>query len=663
MNGLARMVLLGLCGWGLLQGGAVAAEPGGSALPIEAFTQSPPISSPRLSPDGQYVAANAAYDDGNYAVLVYRTADMKPVSMLRLPRYELAVQIAWVSGRRLVIGKGRKVGSLEKPWPTGEIIATDLDGSRQTYIYGYQQTGRVVGLSRGFGYIAGLPPMPNGRFYMRQYSPDSHHSMLYDIDAESGSSRLVADVPVPDLDFVLDAQGTPRYAYGTDENDDNQLFSVDDRGVWKPMPQVQASWIPVALSRDGKRAFGYYGQGGPVALVSSGLDGQDRTVIASDPFYSMDDLQWSNRPAVPFAVGASSGGSQARYLADGEETQLHQALRAGLPGRQIEFVDYSTDGSHVLMRISSDHDAGGWYLYERAANKLHRLLLVRPELPPERLGERRLVRFQARDGMTLDAVLTFPPGRQPGGAPLPMVLLPHGGPHAPGDRWAFDSDAQFLASRGYLVLQVNYRGSQGRGNDFEKAGYRQWGDAVQNDLLDGVHWTIDQGMAERGRICAYGASFGAYAAMMVTVREPGLFRCAAGLAGIYDLKMMYAKGDIRQSEYGRNYLVRAIGSDDAVLARNSPVNLAGQIHVPVLLAHGEQDQRAPFAQARAMRAALEKAGNAPEWMAVPREGHGFYKDQNNVEFYRRLEAFLARNLAATSQAALPPVTAEAAKMP
>lgn len=120
MNGLARMALLGLCGWGLLQGGAVAAEPGGSALPIEAFTQSPPISSPRLSPDGQYVAANAAYDDGNYAVLVYRTADMKPVSMLRLPRYELAVQIAWVSGRRLVIGKGRKVGSLEKPWPTGK---------------------------------------------------------------------------------------------------------------------------------------------------------------------------------------------------------------------------------------------------------------------------------------------------------------------------------------------------------------------------------------------------------------------------------------------------------------------------------------------------------------------------------------------------------------
>jgi dipeptidyl aminopeptidase/acylaminoacyl peptidase len=166
-----------------------------------------------------------------------------------------------------------------------------------------------------------------------------------------------------------------------------------------------------------------------------------------------------------------------------------------------------------------------------------------------------------------------------------------------------------------------------------------------------VRWAIGEHLADPTRICSYGASFGAYAAMMVAVREPGMFRCAAGQAGIYDLKMMYDKGDIRESEYGRNYLQRVIGSDPVELAANSPVNLAEKIRIPVFLAHGERDERAPFAQAKAMRAALEKSGNTPEWMAVPREGHGFYKDENNVVFYRRLEAFLARNLLSGNAAA------------
>lgn len=615
--------------------------------PVEVFAKSSPFSSLRLSPDGEHLAVNATYDDGNYALLVYRIADMKPTAMLRFPRYELASQIAWVDNQRLVIAKARKLGSLEKPRPTGEIIATDLDGSRQTYIYGYEQIGRIRGLGRGFGYIAGLPRTPNGHFYMHQLSLDTRHSMLYDVDAGSGSGRLLTDIAVPDLDFVLDADGTPRYAYGVDDDDRNLLFGRDSHGNWAPLAQLRDNWTPAALSPDGKRVFGYYGDGGPSMLVSSDPDGGNRTTLAADPFFSVGNVEWRNTPEMtPFAVDMGNGRPAPRYLGEGPEAELHRALRASLPGRALEFLDYSSDGKRVLFTLYSDRDPGGWYLFDRDGNKVHRLLLARPDLQPEQLGERQVVRFNARDGLTLGAVLTFPPGRQPGGEPLPMVLLPHGGPHAPGDGWGFDSDAQFLASRGYLVLQVNYRGSQGRGLRFEQAGYRQWGEAIQDDLIDGVRWAIGEHLADPARVCAYGASFGAYSAMMVAAREPGMFRCTAGQAGIYDLQMMYDKGDIRQSEYGRNYLQRAIGSDPAELAAHSPVNLAAKIRIPVFLAHGEQDERAPFAQARAMRAALEKAGNPPEWMAVPREAHGFYKDENNVAFYRRLEAFLASNLLA-----------------
>lgn len=648
-----RLAVAGLLLMGGLAGtGIVATARAAEPPPAEAFAKSSPFSTLRLSPDGDYLAVNATYDDGNYALLVYRIADMTPSAMLRFPRYELASQIEWVSNDRLVIAKARKMGSLEKPQATGEIIATDRDGSHQTYIYGYEQVGRMRGLSRGFGYIAGLPRTPNGRFYMRQLSLDTRHSMLYDVDASVGTGKLVTDIATPDLDFVLDADGIPRFAYGVDDNDHNLLFQADARGAWKPMPELQSTWRPAAFSADGKRVFGYYGDGGPESLVVSDADGNNRTTLAADPFFSISNIEWRNAPeSSPFAVELGNGKPAPRYLDSGAEADLHKALRASLPGSAVEFLDYSRDGQRVLFSLYSDRDPGGWYLFDRSKNKVERLLLARPQIQPKQLGQRQVVRITARDGLELGAVLTFPPGHMAGGAPLPMVLLPHGGPHAQGDGWGFDSDAQFLASRGYLVLQVNYRGGLGRGRRFEEAGYRQWGEKVQDDLLDGVHWAVAEQLADPQRICSYGASFGAYAAMMVAAREPNLFRCAAGQAGIYDLQMMYSKGDIRRSEYGRNYLQRAIGDDPTELAAHSPVNLAARIRIPVLLAHGEQDERAPFAQAKAMRAALEKAGNAPDWMAVPREAHGFYKDENNVAFYRRLEAFLARNLSEPGAAA------------
>jgi len=645
---MRRIMTAVLC-WGILAAGAAGAA---ELPPVEAFAKGTPFTLLRLSPDGQHVAVNAEYDDGNYALVVYRIDDLQPTAMLKLPRYELAGDIAWVGNDRLVVAKARKTGSLEQPLSTGEIIATNVDGSRQTYIYGYEQTGRIAGLPRGFGYIAGLPRVPNGHFYMRQYSREARRSMVYDVDASTGTGALVSDIARPDLEFVLDGNGKPRYAFGEDERGNNLLFQANAQGGWDALPALGDKWRPLALTADGQQVYGYYSERGePAALVLSDLAGQNRHVLASDAFFSAGYLQWRNRPQLtPFSVELGNGKPAPKYLEEGQEVELYRTLSASLPGRAVDFIDYSLDGKRVLLSLYSDRDPGGWYLFDRDTNKVRRLLMSRPELGGTALGERRMVRFRSRDGLELGAVLTFPAGTVAGGPPLPMVLLPHGGPHVNGDGWEFDPDAQFLASRGYLVLQVNYRGSRGRGQNFEQAGYRQWGGAIQDDLIDGVRWAIGEHLADPGRVCAYGASFGAYSAMMVAAREPSMFRCAAGMAGIYDLRMMYDKGDIRQSAGGRNYLVRTIGEDPATLAASSPVTQAAKIRVPVLLVHGEKDERAPLAQANAMRAALEKAGNTPEWMSVPREGHGFYKEENNVAFYRRLEAFLARNLAPVATA-------------
>jgi dipeptidyl aminopeptidase/acylaminoacyl peptidase len=256
------------------------------------------------------------------------------------------------------------------------------------------------------------------------------------------------------------------------------------------------------------------------------------------------------------------------------------------------------------------------------------------------MAKRIPMRFKASDGLELEAILTVPRGTSMEN--LPMVLVPHGGPHGVSDTWYFDGDAQFLASRGYLVLQVNYRGSGDRGYAFEDAGYQKWGTRIQQDLIDGVKWAEAQHYADPKRVCVYGGSFGGYSAMMSVIRAPGLFKCAVGYAGIYDLGMMYKKGDIHESESGRSYLRTAIGTNEAVLDANSPDKLADKIDVPVLLVHGEDDQRAPFAQAKAMRAALDAAHKPYEWLVKPGEGHGFYNEQNNEELLQHLQDFLAK---------------------
>ena len=223
-----------------------------------------------------------------------------------------------------------------------------------------------------------------------------------------------------------------------------------------------------------------------------------------------------------------------------------------------------------------------------------------------------------------------------------MVVLPHGGPHGIYDNWGYDSDAQFLASRGYGVLQVNYRGSGGRGRDFIESGYEEWGGKMQDDVADGVKWAIDSKLADANRICTYGASYGGYAALMQPIRYPGMYKCAIGYVGVYDLEVMKTEGDIKDRASGRRYLDRVLGTDEAKLKAWSPAQNVDKIKVPVFLVQGSVDKRVPMEQFNALKDAFKTAGTPIETMVVQGEGHGFYKPENRAELYRRMEAFLSK---------------------
>ncbi len=224
--------------------------------------------------------------------------------------------------------------------------------------------------------------------------------------------------------------------------------------------------------------------------------------------------------------------------------------------------------------------------------------------------------------------------------PVYQEAVEKGGPHGPYDTWGYDSDVQFLASRGYAVLQVNYRGSGGRGRAFMERGYGEWGGKMQDDIADGVRWAIDEGLVDADRICTYGASYGGYAAMMQPIRYPALYKCAIGYVGVYDLEVMKQEGDITDRASGRRYLDRVLGTDTARLKAWSPAQNVDSITIPVLLVQGNIDKRVPMEQFDALRKAFEARGVPVETLVARGEGHGFYKPENRAELYRRMEAFL-----------------------
>jgi dipeptidyl aminopeptidase/acylaminoacyl peptidase len=622
-------------------------------VPLASFVQDEQFSRPRLSPDGEHVAIIVKLAQGDRfipTVTVYSLPDLKIVSAVRLPAFQVPLDMAWTSNSRLAIAKGIEVGTRERPQSTGEILAVDMDGARPEYLYGYHMfsessRGDRIADDHGGATFAALPHPRNNHLLINAHEWNTERSHLYDINALNASRKALADINMPYLKFVMQPDMTPRYAYGSDEKNHFVLYRRDDTsGAWTLQPQEPGEQlVPRVFSADGLAVYGTWNKnGGPDKVVRQDVASGARVTLASHNKSNVD-LIMENALGVPFAAGSELGIPHLSYFDPQDpDTKLHQALSAQFPGAFVSFINYSDNGSKLLFGVTSDRDPGSYYLYDKQTNNAALLFATMQQIDPDQMAERRPVHYTARDGLDLYGYLTLP--KHAAGVKLPMVLLPHGGPHGIRDTWFYDNDAQFLASRGYAVLQVNYRGSIGRGARFQLAGYRHWGDAIQDDLIDGVKWAVSQGEVDGGRVCVFGASFGAYSALMLPARAPGMFKCAVGYAGVYDLPLLYKRDDVGGEARLQNSLGSYIGTDQAEMAKFSPDRLADKITVPVLLVHGGKDKVAPIEHAYLMRDALTKAGHAPEWMEVPYEGHGFYDSKNVSAFYGKLEAFLQKNI-------------------
>jgi len=339
-------------------------------------------------------------------------------------------------------------------------------------------------------------------------------------------------------------------------------------------------------------------------------------------------------------IGVALGDRTIVYLEPTWKRRM-ESLQAALPGMRLDVTSVTRDGTQFIVHAFSGTEPGVYYLFNAAKHELTAVDYARSGLKPEQLAPVRWIEYKARDGLPIHGLLTVPRGLP--AKNLPAVLLPHGGPIAH-DTLEFDWIAQFLANRGYAVLQPNFRGSTGYGIAFEHAGDRQWGRAMQDDLTDGARWLAQEGIADPTRMAIVGASYGGYAALMGAIKTPDLFRCAVSLNGVSDLVALMTSdtGGFKDEEIARR--IGDPAADRAMLEAVSPVRHVDTIKVPVLLVHAKDDMRVNFDQSRRMQDALKAAGKSSDLVAIEKGDHWLLNEAGRTRFLTALEEFLAANL-------------------
>lgn len=626
------------------------------AVEVDAFIKSDKFGEIKISPTGEYFAAGVPLDEGSRtALVIMRRGDNKVTGTFMRGKNTHVESFTWVNDERVVISMSEKFGALEEPGLTGELYAVNADGSQAEILVGQRVQGAGLGTR--------IQPKKVERiaaFLVDDLPRDDDHVIIsvrpFHADAYTDAERLnvysgrrvpVASAPVHNANFATDNQGVVRFAVGAGTDNRQKLYyRTGDGAEWQLINDESVTGLkqwPVGFSADDRTAyFEMEKTAGPNALVAYDVASQTHTEVFRDDSVDPATVLYRNGSEVPVGALLMDGKPRTVFFDDSsEEARLYRSLEAAFAGTSVLITSRTADGRTALVRTWSDRNPGDFYLFDTVEKTADHLLSRRAWFDPDRMAGKRPIRLTARDGVDLHGYLTVPYGSA--GTQLPTVVMPHGGPFGIRDTADFDGDVQMLAQAGYAVLQINFRGSGGYGRAFTAAGARQWGRAMQDDVTDATQWLVKEGIASRDRICIYGASYGAYAALMGVAREPDLYRCAVGYVGVYDLPTMHTHGDIQRWSSGENYIDEWIG-DRVSVAAFSPTRMAEQITVPVFLAAGGEDERAPIQHSRMMERSLREAGKSVETLYYDNEGHGFYLPEHRREYYTRLLSFLARNL-------------------
>lgn len=635
-----------LARWSAALAIGLCAQANAQMVPITDFAKRPEAWEVALSPTGDYVAIAVPTPDGMETQLQIVNVDGSgKTQVLRFARQQHVTDVVWTADDRVVVSRAKMDPLKARPFSVGELMTSDVNGKNRDILFGFipdSETKRGKRKDQGWSSIIKVLDGEPGKAlvdFTCWNCGDEPDTVIFEVDTRTGSRKEVERGDKLAW-YGFDQTGEARIRTTYDDNDNPVLdYRKAKGGEWLPLPKSVASRTisNIRFDADNNTVYAFVTDAlEPEQAYKIDLMAGTRTKLAGRPDVAVSSFMYGGRGGVPFAVTYNADKPLLQYLDPNSEwTKLHASLSRSFPGQMLVFDGFTRDGNKVLFWVWSDREAGNVYVYDRVAKKAQKVIDYRPWLKPEQMSVTRPIEFTARDGQKLFGFYTAN-----GTGPKPLIVMPHGGPIGPHDTWGFGRDVQFLASRGYGVLQVNYRGSGGRGEEFERKGWAQWGDLIQNDITDAVKWTVDNKLADPDRICMYGASFGGYSALMQPILNPGMYKCAIGYVGVYDLPLLREEVHDGGSRRSKRMNDRIIGTDPKALAVASPALRAGEIKVPVMLVHGRDDKTADFNQYKVMENALKAAGKPAETFVAAGEGHGFYKPENVAELYRRMEAFL-----------------------
>ena len=471
---------------------------------------------------------------------------------------------------------------------------------------------------------------------------------VYRVNIYNGGMKMIERNPGTVAGWITDHDGKVRGAFAQDKLFSEAWYRASEDDEWKTVARFHyddpKGIAPMGFAYDNKHWYVASNQEHDTAgIYKYNPETQELgELIFRHKEVDAGGLIWSDKEEK--IVAATYYTDRPGWVAlDEEFGKLMAGLDSTFPDMQIGW-SWDNDENIMIISVSSDTNPGGFYMLKRDEGKLVDLDIDRmPWINPEDMTEMRTVSYEARDGMKIYGYLTVPKGAE--AKDLPLIVNPHGGPWAR-DFWGFNPEHQFFASRGYAVLQMNFRGSTGYGRKHLTASYKQWGRAMQNDITDGVKWAIEQGIADPDRICIYGGSYGGYATMAGMVFTPELYKCGVNYVGVTDVALLFKTMPDRWN-LGAEQMKDRVGdpeTEEEFLAEISPVNHVENIRAPIFIVHGRKDPRVSIKHADALRDEMEEHNKPYEWMVKNNEGHGFRKEENRIELYTAMAEFFEKHI-------------------
>ncbi len=646
------------------QGGA-AAPTGAGPLPVETFFKQETMQSVQVSPSGRWMAIQGAEPGERVALKVIDLEGKEKARVIAMFTKLDVASFKWINDDWLVFSVADENDKSGKTYGGG-LAAVRRDGEKMRQLIKrqfdslFQAQGNVALEPNNYMAGVGAPGTNDIVIGENHFDPtffQYEHTTLRLMDVSTGATRaMFKNLPEPPgkiTSWLLDGQGKARVAVGRKDNRVLTFWADAHSGEWRKIADNPWDNNPIAPAY---------------------VDDKDQLwVTAINPDTGLGELRQfdfaSGKPATTALISLPGFDADATPIRDRGSNKVHgvrlltdalsvawfsptmAAIQAKvdalLPGRVNTVTCHPCEAPKTVLVFSySDRDPGQYLLYRPEQGKFERIGAARPGHPDKDMAQMELHRAKTRDGADLPVWVTVK--RQAPAAPRPAVVLVHGGPWARGSTWGWNAEAQFLASRGYVVIEPEFRGSTGFGDGHFRAGWKQWGQRMQDDVTDALRFAVDKGWVDSKKVCIAGASYGGYSTLIGLAKDPGRYRCGVAWVAVSDPRLLFTVHWSDVSDVARQYsMPEMIGDpekDAAMLEANSPIALAGKIKAPLLLAYGAKDRRVPLVHGEKMRDALQKAGNMPEWVVYDDEGHGWERTLNKQDFWRRVDAFLGKHL-------------------